>query len=177
MDRGKTTLAITLALFATYIMAAPFFTVYQIQSAAEKNDGEALSEYIDFPSVRQSLKDQINVMFAKEILADEDMRDNPFAALGTAFAGVMLDKMLDAYVTPAGITQLMAGENPQSGTEQGGDSDSGSERKPLKDASMSYKSIDKFVVKVEGAHGGEVEFILRRQGINWKITEVIIPLK
>ena len=177
MDRGKTTLAITFGLFALYVVAAPFFTVYQIQSAAEKNDGDALSEHIDFPSVRQSLKDQLNVMLAKGIVADEDMRDNPFAALGTAFAGVMVDKMVDTYVTPAGISQLMAGKNPQSGPEQGGDSDSSSERKPLENASMSYESIDKFVVKVEGADGGEGKFVLRRQGINWKITEVIIPLE
>ena len=177
MEKGRVTLAITLGLFAIYVVAAPFFTVYQIQSATQKNDGEALSKHIDFPLVRQSLKEQINAMFAKEIAADEDIRDNPFVALGTAFAGVMADKIVDAYVTPAGIIELMTGKNPRSGPEPGNDSVSSSGREPLKNASMSYDSMDKFVVKVEGANGGEGKFILRRRGFDWKITEVIIPVE
>ena len=177
MRKGKIALGIALVLFAIYVVAAPFITVYQIQSAAEKNDGEALSEHIDFPSVRQSLKDQMNVMFAKKMAADEKIKDSPFAALGAAFAGVMVDKMVDAYVTPAGITQLMAGKNPQSGTEQDDDSADSSKGKPLENASMAYESINKFVIKVKGADGGDGKFVLRRQGIGWKLTKIIIALE
>ncbi|WP_411161925.1 DUF2939 domain-containing protein [Idiomarina sp. Sol25] len=32
----------------------------------------------------------------------------PFAALGAALASAMVDKIVDVYVTPAGIRQLMA---------------------------------------------------------------------
>jgi len=177
MSKGKVALAIASGLFAIYMVAAPFITVYQMKSAAENHDGEALSEHIEFPSVRQSLKDQMNVMFAKKMGEDEEMKDNPFAVLGAAFAGVMVDKMVDAYVTPAGITQLMAGEKPQPGAEQSDDSAGSAERKPLADASMSYESLDKFVVKVKDADGGDGKFVLRRQGIGWKLTEIIIPFE
>ena len=119
----------------------------------------------------------MNVMFAKQMTEDEEMKDNPFAALGAAFAGVMVDKMVDAYVTPAGITQLMAGEKPQPGAGQGDDSTGSAERNPWEDASMSYESFDKFVVKAKGADGGDGKFVLRRQGIGWKLTEIIIPLE
>ncbi|WP_011588132.1 MULTISPECIES: DUF2939 domain-containing protein [Alcanivorax] len=177
MSKGKVALGIALGLFAIYVVAAPFITVYQMKSAAENYDGEALSEHIEFPSVRQSLKDQMNVMFAKQMTEDEEMKDNPFAVLGAAFAGVMVDKMVDAYVTPAGITQLMAGEKPQPGAGQGDDSTGSAERNPWEDASMSYESFDKFVVKAKGADGGDGKFVLRRQGIGWKLTEIIIPLE
>lgn len=172
ISKGKILTAIG-ALFAIYVAAAPYITVYQLKSAAESRDGEALSERIDFPSVRQSLKDQINAMFMKEITKD-GMKDNPFAALGAAFAGVMVDKMVDAFVTPAGITQLMSGEKPK--TTEGEESASNSVRKPLSDASMSYESLDKFVVKVKGNSGEEGKFVLRRRGFGWKLTEIIIPL-
>ncbi len=132
--------------------------------AAEDHDGEELSEHIEFPSVRQSLKDQMNAMFAKKMAEDEEMKDNPFAALGAAFAGLLVDKMVDAYITPAGITQLMAGEKPQPGAEQEGGSNSS--RKPLSDASMGYESLDKFVVRVKGQDGGEGKFVLRRRCVN-----------
>ena len=172
MSKGKI-ISVVGVLLAIYVAAAPYITVHQMKSAAESHDGEALSEHIEFPSVRQSLKDQMNAMFMKEMAKDE-MKDNPFAALGAAFAGVMVDKMVEAYVTPAGITQLMAGEKPKPTRE--GESGSGSGRKPLSDASMSYESLDKFVVKVKSDTDEEGKFILRRRGIGWKLTEIIVPL-
>jgi hypothetical protein len=71
----------------------------------------------------------------------------------------------------------MAGKNPQSGTEQGDDSADSPKGKPLENASMSYESINKFVIKVKGADGGDGEFVLRRQGIGWKLTQIIIALE
>jgi hypothetical protein len=166
--------AVVGVLFAIYVVGAPYLTVYQMRSAAENRDGEALSEHIDFPSVRQSLKDQMNAMMIKEMSKDE-MKDNPFAAMGVAIAGVMVDKMVDAYVTPAGITQLMAGEKPS--TKGHGDSSDGTKKKPFSNASMSYESLSKFVVTVRGDTGTDGKFVLRRRGIDWKLTEIILPLK
>ncbi len=171
MSKGKVA-AVIGVLLAIYIGAAPYITVYQMRSAAESQDGEALSEHIEFPSIRQSLKDQMNAMFMKEMAKDE-MKDNPFAALGAAFAGIMVDKMVEAYITPAGITQLMSGEKPRQKEE---DSSSEPARKPLSDASMSYESLDKFVVRVKGNNEEEAKFVLRRRGFGWKLTDIIIPL-
>lgn len=177
MSKGKIALVIAVGLFAVYVVAAPFITVYQMKSAAENRDGETLSEYIEFPSVRQSLKDQLNALFAKKMV--EDTENKLFAVLGAAFAGTMVDKVVDAYVTPAGITQLMAGNKPQPGAEQGDGSAGSAERKPLRkllaDASMSYESLDKFVVTFKDEDGGEFKFVLRRRGISWKLTDIIIP--
>lgn len=173
MTKGKL-LSVIAALFAVYIVAAPYITIYQMKSAAESRDGEALSEHIEFPSVRQSLKDQMNAIFMKEMATNEEMQDNPFAAIGVALAGLMVDKMVDAYVTPAGITHLMAGEKPSPSVETR--PSDGTERKPLSDASMSYESFDKFAVKVKNNGGGEAKFILSRRGIGWKLTEIMIPL-
>jgi hypothetical protein len=105
------------------------------------------------------------------------MKDNPFAALGAVFAGMMVDKLVDSYVTPAAITQLMAGEKPQPTAGQSEETPNSSSRKPLADASMSYESLDKFVVRVKGNDGGEGKFVLRRRGLSWKLTEIIAPLE
>jgi hypothetical protein len=177
MNKGKVILGIAAGLFAIYIVAAPYITVHQMKSAAESHDGEALSEHVEFPSVRQGLKDQINAMFAKTMTEDDEMKNNPFAAFGAALAGMMVDKMVDAYVTPAGITHLMAGEKPQPQEAQGEEAQSSTARKPLSAASMSYESLDKFVVRVKGNDGGEAKFVFRRRGFGWKLTDIIIPLQ
>lgn len=92
-----------------------------------------------------------------------------------AFAVMMVDKMVDAYVTPAGITQLMAGEKP--GTSQVEDGSGRTSSKPLAIASMSYESLDKFVVLVKGDDGEGAKFVLRRRGLGWKLTDIIVPLE
>ena len=81
------------------------------------------------------------------------MSENPFAALGLMFAGVVADRMVDAYVTPSGITQLMAGERPEIGEDKA--TLAAKERRPFCNASTSYESIDKFVIRVKDERDGE----------------------
>jgi len=161
-----------------YLAASPYLTAYQMKEAADNNDGEALSEHIDFPSVRQSLKDQMNVMFAKQISEDKDLKDNPFAALGSAFAGVMVDKMVDTYVTQAGLIQMMEGE--ESAFMQGEDTverdHDNVDPEPFENADMYYESLNKFVIEVND-DDDQARFIMRRRGlIDWKLTEIFVPV-
>lgn len=164
---------VLLGLAAVYFVLSPLLTVYQIRSAAEQRDGEALAEHIEFPSVRQDLKDQLNVALGKSMA--EEMEDNPFAVLGGLLGGVIIDKMVDAYVTPAGLIQLMQGEVPDApGT--GGDSTREPRERPLEGARYRYEAWDKFSVEMNDDDGDEVKFILRRRGIGWKLTEIRLPL-
>lgn len=167
-------LVVLLCVF--YVAVSPYITVYQIKSAAERKDGEALSEYVDFVSLRQNFKDQMNAMFMRK-MDSQEMKDNPFAMLGVAFAGMMVDRAVETYVTPAGITQLMSGQKPdtsqKSTTEQ---SPTETTASPFSDANLSYASFSKFVVTVQ-RDTDEFKFVLRRRGIGWKITEIILPLE
>lgn len=176
----KTLLAIPVLLVLAYIVALPYITVYQIRDAVKNHDSSALSDHIDFPSVRQSLKDQLNAKLMGKMQGD-DMKDNPFAALGMAFAGPIVDKMVEAYVTPAGVAQLMEGEKPSlkkkkittpsDGATTGAASEPEKE-KPLDDVALGYKSSNRF--EVEDKKKG-LRVVLRRQGLDWKVTEIILP--
>jgi hypothetical protein len=87
----------------------------------------------------------LNAKFAKAVSEDKEMSDSAFTPLGMAFAGVVIDKMIDVYVTSAGITQLMAGDNLVPDGEQQENRYELSDREPLSDSSMSYESINKFL--------------------------------
>lgn len=175
--KGKIAFGIVAGLLAAYAAAAPYVTVHQMKAAAQRRDGEALAEHIEFPSVRQSLKDQLNALFLKELAEDEKLADNPFATLGAAFAGMMVDRIVDAYVTPAGLAQLMAGEKPELESDPRYEAPEKSQREPLANASMSYESFDKFAVRIVNADGQEAKFVLRRRGFGWKLTAIIAPLE
>lgn len=152
-----------------YGAATPYITVYHLRSAAEQHDAQALSQYIEFPSVRESLKTQFNAVLMKQ-LQQTPLHDNPMAALGATFAGLLVDKIVEAYVTPEGLTQLMAGDKPKP-TADGQPPAS----KPLADARMSYQALDRFVVTVKDKRGNDIRFVLHRQGLEWKLTEILIP--
>lgn len=175
MTKGKLAVGIVGVLIAGYVVAAPYITVYQMKSAAEKHDGEALAEHIEFPSLRQSIKDQMNAMFLDKMAKNNDLKGTPFAGLSMMFAGTLVDKAVDVYVTPTGITKLMAGEKVSIDEKSQGTKDKAT-KEPFKNAKFAYESTDKFVVTVADKPEEPVRFILRRQGIEWKLTEIKLPL-
>jgi len=161
-----------LTLVVAYVVASPYVTVYYMKAAAEQRDGEALSDYVDLPAVREDLKDQFNAKLGSKMAQEID--DNPFAVLGGLLAGVMVNKMVDTFVTPSGLIELMKGEVPKaSGSGDGGD---GERNKPFGQADYRYEAWDKFSVIVPDQDGDEARFILRRRGLGWKLTSVKIPM-
>lgn len=158
-------------LAVVYFFLSPLITVAQMRSAADDRDGEALSEHVDFLSVRQSLKDQMNAMMAKEIASQSE--ENPFGALGMAFGGMFIEKMVDSYVTPSGLVQMMKGEAPSGKQSTGSPSN---QKKPFNDASFSYKSMSRFDITVKDDNAKETKFILRRSGLSWKLSEIMLPI-
>ncbi len=158
-----------------YVFATPYITAYKMKVAAETQDGEALSEFVDFPALRQSLKDQMAVMLRKE-MAEEVIEGNPLSAIGTAFGSMIVKGIVDEFVTPAGLMQLMKGRKPDSET-YGGEATGQTPSDPFSDTSMSYESFSKFsIITRDRESDVEVKLILRRRGIQWKLTEVILPI-
>lgn len=181
MSKTKWIIGLALALVIAYFVASPWITVYRMKTAVEQHDGAALAAHIDLPSVRQSLKDQINGRVKHQISGDANAADNPLAAFGTALAGLLVDKLVDATVTPAGISELMEGMAPQlplpgAAAESPAQSAEGSAPKPLARASMGYAAWNRFVVTAKDRNGREQKFVLQRRGLDWKLTEVILAL-
>lgn len=179
MSKVKAILGTVVVGVVAYVVATPYITVYQIKEAAEKRDAVALSRHIDFPSVRQSLKDQMNASISKKIGGDENAKDNFLATLGKEIGGMFVDKVVEVYVTTSGIRQLMVGEKPEVIEVDVPASESSDKpeptEKPLSHSSMSYESFDRFVVHHKNKAGKEGQFVLHRQGIQWKLSEIILP--
>jgi hypothetical protein len=87
-----------------YWYATPYLALNNIKKAAQAGDSDTVSKYIDYPSVRQSFKDQMNAKMAKELMNQDN---DGFAALGAMLASTMVDKMIDGFVTPEGMTLML----------------------------------------------------------------------
>ena len=160
-----------------YLAGAPYLTAYQLQRAIVEQDREALGEYVDFPALRESLKGELNAAIAREMPEE----DSAFAVLGVALVGVMTDRMIDAYVTPAGLRALMT--DPGKRIDPSGETSdvhpgtsSLSDRLDM-DIEMGYRNLNRFdIVATSKETGDQVSFILRRSGIGWKLAEVRLAL-
>lgn len=94
-----------LALFLAIYLASPLFAFGALKGALEAGDRDRLEQLIDFPSVKDGLKQDLNAAMMEQLTNDPEMKDNPFAGLGMALAPMMVDRMVDAMVTPAGLAK------------------------------------------------------------------------
>jgi Protein of unknown function (DUF2939) len=166
---NKTTVLVGLVIVALvgYAAVGPVITIYQIKSAVEQQDSEKLSEYIDFPTLRTNLKEQLNSEMMKQ--AATGLKDNPILALGLALSPKLVESIVDSFVTPSGISNLMAGK------QQHAQESSGRQRwEPFKNSRYTYDSSSKFSVWVKDDKCEEIRFVLTRDVLSWKLSNIII---
>ena len=146
----------------------PYLTVAAIKTGIIEKDSEILSDNIDFGDLRQNMKDQLNAIMVESMT--DGLEDNPFGVLTVGFGGLMVDRMVDIFVTPAQLARMMAGESATL-NEEGDDGDIMKEDL-FKDARYEYDSIDKFSIWVPNDDGDEIRFVIRRKGIKWKLVNI-----
>ena len=82
--------------------ASPYYSFWRFTSAIRSRDAPAISERVDFPAVRGSLKKQLVARFANRTSSHKR-----WSNLGPT----LIDAIIDAYVTPDGIAALLS--NPE----------------------------------------------------------------
>ena len=158
-----------------YWYATPYLALNSIKKAAQAGDSDTVSKYIDYPSVRQSFKDQMNAMMAKELMNQDT---DGFAALGAMLASTMVDKMVDGFVTPEGMTLMLKGKNLKDAEQDSRDTQTAEtqeESKPEYEA--GYTSMNDFEVIIKDQEQSkEVKLLMVRDGFSWKIHKIALPM-
>jgi hypothetical protein len=154
------------------LYASPYFTLYQMYQAVERKDVQAISDHVDFPALRESVKTNLQTVVKKET----SQQSNPLMGLlGSVMGGFVLDPVVDQLVTPSGVAALLEGQQLQLGKQDGqaqltqgrGDTD----------VKAEYESFNQFAVSVK-AKGNDVEpvtLLLSRDGLGWKVSGVRLP--
>nr|WP_208102211.1 DUF2939 domain-containing protein [Burkholderia sp. D-99] len=94
-----------------YAYASPYVALGRLKSAIDARDAQAISEYVDFPSLRISLKQQVTEELMRRI--DAVKKNNPFAVIGALIGSALIGPLVDAYATPEGVAALMSGLPPR----------------------------------------------------------------
>lgn len=151
-------------LVVGYIAYDPYLTVSNIKTGIAERDSEQLADNIDFPTLRQNLKEQLSAVMVQE--ATKKLDDNPFAALAAGLVTQVADGFVDSLVTPSGLAALMEGKQPSQGGASN-NSEPTQKEKLFKQARFSYDSLSKFSIWVKNDEGKEVRFVLARDGLTW----------
>ena len=170
----KIMLGAVLALLIGWYAASPYIALHQMRSAAESKDAAKLSEHIDFPSVKESLKASFSAAMMAEVA--QSSQDDPFAGAGAALAIAMVGPMVDALVTPQAIAMMMQGEKPELERPHAQVASTPGQEPVV---SSRYTGLNTFKVDVSDKSDPHAKIALRfkRHGLfSWKLTSVEMPL-
>jgi hypothetical protein len=160
--------------FLIYFYATPYLSLYFMRKAAVEKDAATFSSYIDFPKFRENLKAELNA----KVVIQMQKETNPFAQLGGMLAPGIINNMVDAFFTPAGIEQMMrekARTEQQSGMVNITDILKSDEKIEV---DYGYTGINEFGIKVVDKTTGK-EFILlfeRHYLVRWRLVNLKFDL-
>ena len=100
-------------LLALYLVS-PYYSFWRFTQALKAGDQQKFERMVDFRSVRESLKSQLRAKLA-EGRANEPKKEKSLLGLSDQFGPRLIDTLVDAYVTPAGLAALLADVNSVSG--------------------------------------------------------------
>ena len=171
---GFSSLMLLAVLFAgVWLYFTPYLAMNQLQKAAKAGDAQAMNELVDFPSLRESVKQNVRSAVSNQV----GHRAGPLGVLGGLLAGAVAAPVVDAVVTPDGIAALTEGRSPGRGHRGGIDSVAHERSRDVK-VKRGYESVDLFVIHFVGKSDGKekMALVMHRDGLaHWRLTGVRLP--
>lgn len=172
-------LALVLLLaVGAYVAAGPYLAINGIRQALAEQDTGKLARHVDFPAVRVSLKAQLEDAMARRI--GSDTQSSLMGAIAMGLGRSLMGASVDAMVTPMGIGALLQGRNmwkQSMGETVNGDTYGPAvPADPLASAVHRYESPSRFTATVLDEDGDPVSFVFKRDGLQWKLADIRLPL-
>ena len=166
----KKIVSLCILIFLAYFFAGPFIALHGLREALITQDKGSLEHYVDFPILRNNIKDQLNAQMAANAMKELD--DNPFGAAAAGFASLIVDGMVDRFLTPSGVAVLLSGQRADRSESS---SNNRGLTEVLDDVSFSFASHDRFIINIANDEGANVTATLKREWLSWRLTDIEIP--
>ncbi|WP_144143273.1 DUF2939 domain-containing protein [Paraburkholderia sp. BCC1884] len=117
-NKGGATRPLIVTLIVIVVIAAlgfayatPYIALNNLKRAADARDAQTVNQYVDFPALRESLKQQVTGLLTRRL--DVHSSGNPLAAIGAMIGVALIGPLVDAYATPDGVAALLNGMPPR----------------------------------------------------------------
>lgn len=175
-----------------FAYASPYIALRNLKRAADARDAQTVNQYVDFPALRDSLKQQITAMLTRRLDADANSK---LATIGAMIGVTLIGPLVDSYATPDGVAALLNGMPPRGdpgerppatpdANSQPAAADApaspvaadtaGATRPPARETTAGYRGINEFVVTYRrGEANANYSAIFEREGLfTWKLTAI-----
>src|ERR1700761_2691609 len=165
--RWKPWLAVVSIALAAAVAVSPYYALYTLKSVVVHGDADALAERVNFPVLRENIKEKLRGEIAKQTVqrsgADGTTTDG-LNALGVMLGSQFINLAIDQYVNPQFVIQMV-----QDSSRTHGDN----ARVPYV-ASSGYQGINKFYAQIKVPDQAEsIGLIFRRSGLlGWQLTDI-----
>ena len=106
-----TVVAILIVALLAWLYATPYIALDRLKRAADARDAATVDQYVDFPSLRDSLKQQVTGLLTRRLEASG--RGSPFAVIGAMIGAALIGPLVDSYATPDGVAAILNGMPPR----------------------------------------------------------------
>ncbi|MFA5182433.1 MAG: DUF2939 domain-containing protein [Syntrophales bacterium] len=167
-----------LALGAGALYSLPYVTIYRIIAATETKDTQLLSELVDFPKIREDLKS----------FAGKKLQSGPAATKADAWEQIqkslpsqVIANAVEGLITPVGLVSFMQQRLDAVAAAQDGTNKIKITAWQLfvalvGNADLAYTSPSEFIVAVKSSDAGQIRFVLRRNGVQWRLTNIELKI-
>lgn len=158
-------LALLLLLAAGWAWFSPGWTLAAMARAAEANDADALSAYVDYEALRRDLKADLGA----RLKAEARKENGPAAPLGLAIGEAMMGPVVDAIASPRGMRTTFAAMK-RAGDAEGmrRDGEAGGF-----EPEIERRGLSGFLVRDPASSGSALVF--ERRGLGWKLVGIELP--
>jgi hypothetical protein len=189
--RGRATRPLLITLIVIVVIAAlgfayasPYIALNNLKRAADARDTQTVNQYVDFPALRDSLKEQIIGMLNHRLDADSNSK---MATIGAMIGATIIGPLVDAYATPDGVAALLngmpprgdPGEHPPAASTDApaspaADTPSNPATPPSRQTTAGYRGLNEFVVTYRRDEANaHYSAIFRREGLfTWKLAAI-----
>ncbi len=165
------------AVFVLAWAAAPVFAAQALIRAAKAGDADRIEQLVDFPALRESLKDELNAELTAQMRRDPRMAESQLGGLGMMLAPMLLSGAIDATVTPEVVAQMVTtAEAPDPTVRDRPEPGDAADADEIHQA-WGYRSFDEFAVTLTDRDHPDrkLALILERRGLfAWKLAAVDI---
>ena len=154
--------------FIALVYASPYITLRSIGKAVERQDAQAVSTYVDFHALRDSVKAEMLARMRPEL--DEARANNPFGNIGKMLATGVVNQLTDALVSPTGVMVMLKNGRPGKPADvaAAGVGVNTQEAPSRRGYAVDYQGWSQVFVHPKSENTG---FIFRRDGLfSWKLS-------
>jgi hypothetical protein len=183
-----TLIVIVVIAVVGFAYASPYIALRNLKRAADARDVQTVNQYVDFPALRDSLKQQITGMLTRRLEADANSK---LATIGAMIGVTLIGPLVDSYATPDGVAALLNGMPPRgdpgeqppappdanappAAAEMPASPPAGAAQPPARETTAGYRGINEFVVTYRRGEGNaNYSAIFQREGLfTWRLTAI-----